>query len=124
MKTLRDFYKRSNTHIDMKEALGPKKHPKKDRSRSPRDRSKRKDGERGDGHNRNRDLFRDDASANRVAKKARNDKDVQQGRGHYQTYAQLSDSRDKIFSTERNKEEFGRPPPMRTPTMTRNLSKF
>ncbi|KAL5777254.1 hypothetical protein ACOSP7_010180 [Xanthoceras sorbifolium] len=35
VKTLRDFYKRSNIHIRLEEAFGPKKHPKKDRSRSP-----------------------------------------------------------------------------------------
>ncbi|KAL5820931.1 hypothetical protein ACOSQ3_022813 [Xanthoceras sorbifolium] len=51
VKKLRDFYKRSNTHIRMEEAFEPKKHSKNYRSRSPRDRAKRKEGERGDGRN-------------------------------------------------------------------------
>ncbi|KAL5767713.1 hypothetical protein ACOSQ2_014496 [Xanthoceras sorbifolium] len=41
VKMLWDFYKQSNTHIHMEEACGPKKHSKKDRSKSPQDKSKR-----------------------------------------------------------------------------------
>ncbi|KAL5842716.1 hypothetical protein ACOSQ3_013319 [Xanthoceras sorbifolium] len=40
VKMLRDFFKWSNTHIRMEEVFGPKKHSKKDRTRSPRNWSK------------------------------------------------------------------------------------
>ncbi|KAL5775886.1 hypothetical protein ACOSP7_013443 [Xanthoceras sorbifolium] len=76
VKTLRDFYKRSNTHIRMEKAFEPKKHPKKDRNRSLRDRSKRNEGRCGENHNQNNDSHMDDASMDQVAKKAMNDGDA------------------------------------------------
>ncbi|KAL5846260.1 hypothetical protein ACOSQ3_009784 [Xanthoceras sorbifolium] len=67
---------------------------------------------------------KDEPPANQVAKKAMNDKGMRRNGARYQTYAQLSDSRDKIFNTKTNMEEFGRPPLLRTPMQARNPNKF
>ncbi|KAL5776677.1 hypothetical protein ACOSP7_009603 [Xanthoceras sorbifolium] len=89
----------------MKEAFGPKKNPnnKKDGGRSPQDKSKRKNNSENSSNsncNRNRGSQKDGVPTNQVAKKARNDEGVGRNRGCYQTYAQLSDSQDKIFNTD------------------------
>ncbi|KAL5738354.1 hypothetical protein ACOSP7_031115 [Xanthoceras sorbifolium] len=91
VKTLRDFYKRSNTYIRMKEAFGLKKHPKKYRSKSSRSRNRLEEGRRGYNRSRHRVSRRDDAAQVQVAKKARND-EKRRGGGHYQTFSQLTDS--------------------------------
>ncbi|XP_052204036.1 uncharacterized protein LOC127809312 [Diospyros lotus] len=44
--------------------------------------------------------------------------------GQYENYNVLSNSQDRIFATERNKEDFGRPNPIRTPNKFKNKDKF
>ncbi|XP_052172184.1 uncharacterized protein LOC127788112 [Diospyros lotus] len=45
-------------------------------------------------------------------------------RGRYESYSILSDSQDRIFTTEPNKEDFGRPNPLKTPDKYRTKSKL
>ena len=45
-------------------------------------------------------------------------------RDQYENYAVLSDSKDRIFAMEMNKENFGRPYPIKTPNKYRNKDKF
>ncbi|XP_052180208.1 uncharacterized protein LOC127799851 [Diospyros lotus] len=44
--------------------------------------------------------------------------------GQYENYSILSDSQDRIFATERNKKDFERPNPLKTPNKYRTKSKF
>jgi len=44
--------------------------------------------------------------------------------GHFGSYSALSDPQERIFIVERNREEFGKPNPIRTPNKFKNKEKL
>ncbi|XP_052197197.1 uncharacterized protein LOC127804377 [Diospyros lotus] len=117
---LGEFYERAAKEIRWEEAFGSKKpagHREKARSSS-------QDRKRNDGGN-GRDN-RDERSSNQVAKRARREEREERPprQGRFNNYAALSDSQERIFATEKRREDFGRPNPIKTPNKFRNWEKF
>ncbi|XP_052171566.1 uncharacterized protein LOC127787548 [Diospyros lotus] len=120
VRDLGEFYERAAKEVRWGEAFGLKKssdqknegeHTGQNKKRGDEDTNK---GGRGRSPN------------DQTAKKARYGREVERlaRQGRYESYSVLSDSQDRIFATECNKEDFGRPNPLRTPDKYRSKRKL
>ncbi|XP_052203106.1 uncharacterized protein LOC127808575 [Diospyros lotus] len=110
VRDLGEFYERAAKEVQWEEAFGLKKSSDQERGVHTSQSKKRGDE---DSHKEGRGWSPND----QTAKKARYGQGVERParQGRYESYSVLSDSQDRIFATKRNKEDFERPNPLKTP---------
>ncbi|XP_052171517.1 uncharacterized protein LOC127787496 [Diospyros lotus] len=120
VRDLGKFYERATKEVQWEEAFGLKKpsNQKKGGEHISQNKKRGDDNARKEGQGQ--------SPNDQTAKKVRYEQGVERParQGRYDNYSVFSDSQDMIFTTERNKDDFRRPNPLKTPDKYRTKSKF
>ncbi|XP_052196008.1 uncharacterized protein LOC127803648 [Diospyros lotus] len=120
VRDLDEFYERAAKEVRWEEAFSLKMPSYQKKGAEHIGQSKKRADE--DSRKKGRERSPNDQAAKKARFRQGNERLARQGR--YENYSILSDSQDRILATERNKEDFGRPNPLKTHDKYRTKSKF
>ncbi|XP_052177514.1 uncharacterized protein LOC127791572 [Diospyros lotus] len=120
MRDLDEFYERATKEVWWEEAFGLKKPSDQKKGLEHTSQSKKRVEE--DSRKEGRGRSPNDQTAKKERFGQGGERPTRQG--WYENYSVLFDSQDRIFATEHNKEDFGRPNCLKTPDKYKTKSKF